>query len=426
MASRSSALIDHAVVTAGTDQPGTRVLRREPAPTHAERSTGHRSRTVHAASRGHQKSATGQEKSTSEQDITIDLRALDQPDLVQAVNSSAHSVRDEFGDDEENEKPSVEADLDLLDLDEEAVSTDPVRAYLTEIGRTALLDAAEEVELAKRIEAGLFAEDKLRQINEGGLKANEQLKDDLRTVVHQGREAKAHMLRANLRLVVSVAKKHSHRGLPFLDVVQEGNLGLIRAVEKFDYVKGYKFSTYAMWWIRQAISRGLAEQARTIRLPVHVAEDVNKLGRISRDLSQDLGREPTLEELSSVMELPLDRVAELRRVSRDTMSLDSPVGDDGDATLGDLVVESGAPAAAEAVEQRMLTAQVGQAVDALLPAREATILRLRYGLDNRNPCSLEEIGRHLGLTRERIRQLEKEALGKLRASRDEQLLEFAG
>jgi RNA polymerase primary sigma factor len=251
------------------------------------------------------------------------------------------------------------------------------------------------------------------------------LRADLETIAQQGQDAKAHMLRANLRLVVSVAKKHSHRGLPFLDVVQEGNLGLIRAVEKFDYVKGYKFSTYAMWWIRQAISRGLAEQARTIRLPVHVAEDVNKLGRITRDLSQDLGREPTVDELAAAMELPAERVAELRRVSRDTMSLDSPVGDDGDATLGDLVVESGAPAAADAVEQRMLTAQVGQAVDALLPAREATILRLRYGLGDGNPRSLEEIGRHLGLTRERIRQLEKEALAKLRSSRNQQLLEYA-
>jgi len=327
--------------------------------------------------------------------------------------------------DDAAEAGDVEAPPDLLDLDEEAVSTDPVRAYLTEIGRTPLLDAAQEVELAKRIEAGLYADERVRQHDAGEIELDDRMRADLRVIGRQGREAKAHMLRANLRLVVSVAKKHSHRGLPFLDVVQEGNLGLIRAVEKFDYVKGYKFSTYAMWWIRQAISRGLAEQARTIRLPVHVAEDVNKLGRISRDLSQDLGREPTLDELAAAMELPVDRVAELRRVSRDTMSLDSPVGDDGDATLGDLVVESGAPAAADAVEQRMLTAQVSEAVDELLPPREATFLRLRYGLGDGNPRSLEEIGRHLGLTRERIRQLEKEALAKLRASRNQQLLEYA-
>ena len=313
---------------------------------------------------------------------------------------------------------------EVLDLDEEAVTTDPVRAYLTEIGRTPLLDAAAEVDLAKRIEAGLYAAERLRQADAGEVELAEPLRRDLRLIAADGRAAKAHMLRANLRLVVSVAKKHTHRGLPFLDVVQEGNLGLIRAVEKFDYQKGYKFSTYAMWWIRQAISRGLAEQARTIRLPVHVAEDVNKLARINRDLSQDLGREPTLEELSAAMQMPLEKVADLRRVSRDTMSLDSPVGDDGDATIGDLVVETDAPAAADAVEQRLLTAQVARVVDTL-PAREATIVRLRYGLGDGQPRSLEEIGKHLGLTRERIRQLEKEALAKLRAQQTEELLEYA-
>ncbi len=314
--------------------------------------------------------------------------------------------------------------VEVLDLDEEAVTTDPVRAYLTEIGRTPLLDAAAEVDLAKRIEAGLYATERLRQAEAGEAELSEPLRLDLRLVAADGRTAKAHMLRANLRLVVSVAKKHTHRGLPFLDVVQEGNLGLIRAVEKFDYQKGYKFSTYAMWWIRQAISRGLAEQARTIRLPVHVAEDVNKLARINRDLSQDLGREPTLEELSAAMQMPLEKVADLRRVSRDTMSLDSPVGDDGDATIGDLVVETDAPAAADAVEQRLLTAQVARVVDTL-PAREATIVRLRYGLGDGQPRSLEEIGKHLGLTRERIRQLEKEALAKLRSQQTDELLEYA-
>ncbi len=316
------------------------------------------------------------------------------------------------------------AAAELIDLDEEAVTTDPVRAYLTEIGRTPLLDAAQEVELAKRIEAGLYAEHLLHRSQAGTDQVGPRRRRDLQTVLADGRAAKAHMLRANLRLVVSVAKKHSHRGLPFLDVVQEGNLGLIRAVEKFDYVKGYKFSTYAMWWIRQAISRGLAEQARTIRLPVHVAEDVNKLARVTRDLAQGLGREPTLEELASALQMPLDKVADLRRVSRDTMSLDSPVGDDGDATLGDLVVESDAPAASDAVEQQMLSAQLARVIDSL-PAREATIVRLRYGLGDGQPRSLEEIGRHLGLTRERIRQLEKEALAKLRATRAQELLDCA-
>ncbi len=367
-------------------------------------------------------------------DRSDDINAPGEVALGEAPEAAVHvataqrteAAEDDLSDDAARGEMAVDPAAEVLDLDEEAVSTDPVRAYLTEIGRTPLLDAAEEVELAKRIEAGLYAEERLRMAAAGeGEAIDDALRSDLETLAAQGQDAKAHMLRANLRLVVSVAKKHSHRGLPFLDVVQEGNLGLIRAVEKFDYIKGYKFSTYAMWWIRQAISRGLAEQARTIRLPVHVAEDVNKLGRITRDLSQDLGREPTIEELASAMELPAERVAELRRVSRDTMSLDSPVGDDGDATLGDLVVESGAPAAADAVEQRMLTAQVGQAVDALLPPREATILRLRYGLGDGNPRSLEEIGRHLGLTRERIRQLEKEALAKLRSSRNQQLLEYA-
>jgi RNA polymerase sigma factor (sigma-70 family) len=294
---------------------------------------------------------------------------------------------------------------EVLDLDEEAVSTDPVRAYLTEIGRTPLLDAAQEVELAERIEAGVYAAERLRRIDCG---EDCPLPDDVRAALEHiaadGRAAKAHMLRANLRLVVSVAKKHTHRGVPFLDVVQEGNLGLIRAVEKFDYRKGYKFSTYAMWWIRQAISRGLAEQARTIRLPVHVAEEVNKLGRVTRDLASDLGREPTLEEVAAGLGMPLERVAELRRVSRDTMSLDSPVGVDGDATLGDLVVDGDAPVAATQVEQRMLSTQVAQVLETL-PPREATIVRLRYGLGDGQPRSLEEIGRHLGLTRERIRQL---------------------
>jgi RNA polymerase primary sigma factor len=330
----------------------------------------------------------------------LDQAALDQALLDQAGLESA-----------------VEADLD----DQTSVMGDSVHTYLKSIGRTSLLTAEQEVDLAKRIEAGLYAEHKLE--TETGL--SRALQRDLEDVAEDGRRAKAHMLEANLRLVVSVAKKYSDRGLSLLDVVQEGNLGLIRAVEKFDYTKGYKFSTYAMWWIRQAIQRGFADSARTIRLPVHVLEMLSKLSRVERDMHQRLGREPTPEELAVELDRTPDQIEELLRTSRQPISLDSTIGEDGETSIGDLIEDVDAPEASELVDRQLLADQLRHALDALTP-REATIMAMRFGLYDGNPHTLDEIGRALGLTRERIRQLEKQSLSKLRhPSRAQPLLDYA-
>jgi RNA polymerase primary sigma factor len=310
-----------------------------------------------------------------------------------------------------------ETDLD----DQTSVMGDSVHTYLKSIGRRSLLTAEEEVELAKRIEAGLFAEHKLAA--ETGLA--KRYRADLELVAEDGRRAKAHMLEANLRLVVSVAKKYSDRGLSLLDVVQEGNLGLIRAVEKFDYSKGYKFSTYAMWWIRQAIQRGFADSARTIRLPVHVLEMLSKLSRVERDMHQRLGREPTPEELAVELDRTPDQIEELLRTSRQPISLDSTIGEDGETSIGDLIEDVDAPEASELVDRQLMADQLRHALDALTP-REATIMSMRFGLYDGNPHTLDEIGKALGLTRERIRQLEKQSLSKLRhPSRAQPLLDYA-
>jgi len=310
-----------------------------------------------------------------------------------------------------------EADLD----DQTPAMGDSVHTYLKSIGRTSLLTAEQEVDLAKRIEAGLFAEHKLD--TEPDL--SEDFRRDLEAVAEDGRRAKAHMLEANLRLVVSVAKKYTDRGLSLLDVVQEGNLGLIRAVEKFDYSKGYKFSTYAMWWIRQAIQRGFADSARTIRLPVHVLEMLSKLSRVERDMHQRLGREPTPEELAVELDRTPDQIEELLRTSRQPISLDSTIGEDGETSIGDLIEDTDAPEASEMVDRQLMAEQLRSALDALTP-REATIMSMRFGLYDGNPHTLDEIGRALGLTRERIRQLEKQSLSKLRhPSRAQPLLDFA-
>ncbi len=310
-----------------------------------------------------------------------------------------------------------EADLD----DQTSTMGDSVHTYLKAIGRTSLLTAEQEVDLAKRIEAGLYAEYKLE--TEADL--DEALRADLEAVAADGRRAKAHMLEANLRLVVSVAKKYSDRGLSLLDVVQEGNLGLIRAVEKFDYTKGYKFSTYAMWWIRQAIQRGFADSARTIRLPVHVLEMLSKLSRVERDMHQQLGREPTPEELAVELDRTPDQIEELLRTSRQPISLDSTIGEDGETSIGDLIEDIDAPEASEFVDRQLMADQLRRALADLTP-REAIIMSMRFGLFDGNPHTLDEIGKHLGLTRERIRQLEKQSLSKLRhPSRAQPLLDFA-
>ncbi|MBB6473998.1 RNA polymerase primary sigma factor [Sphaerisporangium rubeum] len=329
----------------------------------------------------------------------------------------------EPGDAEDAWEEPDEAELqsETLDLDDQSsVMGDSVHTYLKSIGRRTLLTAAEEVELAKRIEAGLYAEHKL----ENEILTGEE-RTDLEWVAADGRRAKDHMLEANLRLVVSVAKKYTDRGMALLDVVQEGNLGLIRAVEKFDYSKGYKFSTYAMWWIRQAIQRGFADSARTIRLPVHVLEMLSKLSRVERDMHQRLGREPTPEELAVELDKTPDQIEELLRTSRQPISLNATIGEDGETTIGDLIEDVDAPEASEVVDRQLLGAELRGVLGNLTP-REAKIMALRFGLVDGKPHTLDEIGKHLGLTRERIRQLEKESLSKLRhPSNTRPLLDWA-
>jgi RNA polymerase primary sigma factor len=343
-----------------------------------------------------------------------------------AAPAGTAKAADGDGDFDGDDAASIEADVaafaDGVDLDDQTPAMgDSVHTYLKSIGRTSLLTAEQEVDLAKRIEAGLFAEHKL----DTDLDLSPESRRELELVAEDGRRAKAHMLEANLRLVVSVAKKYSDRGLSLLDVVQEGNLGLIRAVEKFDYTKGYKFSTYAMWWIRQAIQRGFADSARTIRLPVHVLEMLSKLSRVERDMHQRLGREPTPEELAVELDRTPDQIEELLRTSRQPISLDSTIGEDGETSIGDLIEDTDAPEASELVDRQIMAEQLRSALDALTP-REATIMAMRFGLYDGNPHTLDEIGRALGLTRERIRQLEKQSLSKLRhPSRAQPLLDFA-
>jgi RNA polymerase primary sigma factor len=319
----------------------------------------------------------------------------------------------------ESEDFEAEATTDLDD--QSSVMGDSVHTYLKAIGRRQLLTAAQEVDLAKRIEAGLYAEHKL----DSGGRMSARLREDLKFLAEDGRRAKAHMLEANLRLVVSVAKKYADRGLSLLDVVQEGNLGLIRAVEKFDYTKGYKFSTYAMWWIRQAIQRGFADSARTIRLPVHVLEMLSKLSRIEREMHQRFGREPTPEELAVELDKSPEQVQELLRTSRQPISLDSTIGEDGETRIGDLIEDTDSPEASELVDRQLMADQLRRALG-VLSAREEKIMAMRFGLYDGTPRTLDEIGKHLGLTRERIRQLEKESLSKLRhPSNAQPLLDFA-
>ena len=301
-------------------------------------------------------------------------------------------------------------------------TADPVKDYLKQIGKVALLNAAEEVELAMRIEAGLFAEDKLSQLSEAQHRTTEGR--ELAWVARDGQRAKSHLLGANLRLVVSLAKRYTGRGMQFLDLIQEGNLGLIRAVEKFDYTKGFKFSTYATWWIRQAITRAMADQARTIRIPVHMVEVINKLARVQRQMLQDLGRKPTPEELSRELDMTPEKVIEVQKYGREPISLHTPLGEDGDSEFGDLIEDTEAVVPADAVGFTMLQKQLESLLDSL-SEREAGVIRMRFGLGDGMPKTLDQIGDTFGVTRERIRQIESKTMAKLRhPSRSQSLRDY--
>ncbi|MFI6759639.1 RNA polymerase sigma factor [Micromonospora sp. NPDC050417] len=340
-------------------------------------------------------------------------------ELTQAAESdAANSATDndfEWDDEESEALKQARRDAELT------ASADSVRAYLKQIGKVPLLNAEQEVELAKRIEAGLYAAERIRAAEEGEEKLVITMARDLGWISRDGERAKNHLLEANLRLVVSLAKRYTGRGMAFLDLIQEGNLGLIRAVEKFDYTKGYKFSTYATWWIRQAITRAMADQARTIRIPVHMVEVINKLGRIQRELLQDLGREPTPEELAKEMDITPEKVLEIQQYAREPISLDQTIGDEGDSQLGDFIEDSEAVVAVDAVSFSLLQDQLQQVLQTL-SEREAGVVRLRFGLTDGQPRTLDEIGQVYGVTRERIRQIESKTMSKLRHPSRSQVL----
>ena len=315
-----------------------------------------------------------------------------------------------FGDDDD--------DLPAAQVAVAGATADPVKDYLKQIGKVPLLNAEQEVELAKRIEAGLFAEEKLA---EGGRALNSDARIDMEWIAEDGTRAKNHLLEANLRLVVSLAKRYTGRGMLFLDLIQEGNLGLIRAVEKFDYTKGYKFSTYATWWIRQAITRAMADQARTIRIPVHMVEVINKLARVQRQMLQDLGREPTPDELAVELDMTPEKVVEVQKYGREPISLHTPLGEDGDSEFGDLIEDSEAIQPGEAVSFTLLQEQLHSVLDTL-SEREAGVVSMRFGLTDGQPKTLDEIGKVYGVTRERIRQIESKTMSKLRHPSRSQVL----
>jgi RNA polymerase primary sigma factor len=325
----------------------------------------------------------------------------------------------EAADEDLDEEPPAKTLADEQDA-LRSPTNDPVRMYLKEIGRVPLLTAEEEVDLAKRVEAGLFASEKIAM--QRALPAG--LRRDLELIERDGQLAKKRLIEANLRLVVSIAKRYVGRGMLFLDLIQEGNLGLIRAVEKFDYTKGYKFSTYATWWIRQAITRAIADQARTIRIPVHMVETINKLVRIQRQLLQDLGREPTPEEIGQEMELPPERVREIQKLSQEPVSLETPIGEEDDSNLGDFIEDSDAVVPIDAASFILLQEQLDSILHTL-SEREKKVIQLRFGLTDGHPRTLEEVGKEFGVTRERIRQIESKTLSKLRhPSRSQKLRDY--
>ncbi|MET2012597.1 RNA polymerase sigma factor [Microbacterium chocolatum] len=371
-----------------------------------------------------------------DEDVEIDT----DDDTSDDASDDAAAKKKSDGDDEDDEsstKPAAaeplptgaivistsdEDDIPVYSTQITGATADPVKDYLKQIGKVPLLNAAEEVELAMRIEAGLFAEEKLSQMS--AAEKSSQLGLDLQWVARDGQRAKSHLLGANLRLVVSLAKRYTGRGMQFLDLIQEGNLGLIRAVEKFDYTKGFKFSTYATWWIRQAITRAMADQARTIRIPVHMVEVINKLARVQRQMLQDLGREPTPEELSRELDMTPEKVIEVQKYGREPISLHTPLGEDGDSEFGDLIEDTEAVVPADAVGFTMLQRQLESLLDSL-SEREAGVIRMRFGLGDGQPKTLDQIGDTFGVTRERIRQIESKTMAKLRhPSRSQSLRDY--
>ena len=377
-----------------------------------------------------------------DEDVVVEIEEDDEVEAVVVVADVvvADDADADDSDDDSDEEKSTSKDeelptgalvISIADEDDDipvyssaitGATADPVKDYLKQIGKVALLNAAEEVELAMRIEAGLFADDKLSTMSDAEKKS--QLGRELIWVSKDGARAKSHLLGANLRLVVSLAKRYTGRGMQFLDLIQEGNLGLIRAVEKFDYTKGFKFSTYATWWIRQAITRAMADQARTIRIPVHMVEVINKLARVQRQMLQDLGREPTPEELSRELDMTPEKVIEVQKYGREPISLHTPLGEDGDSEFGDLIEDTEAVVPADAVGFTMLQKQLESLLDSL-SEREAGVIRMRFGLGDGMPKTLDQIGDTFGVTRERIRQIESKTMAKLRhPSRSQSLRDY--
>lgn len=345
-----------------------------------------------------------------EEEVTEPVEATEGETPAPAAEEEAEDTGFTYSDADDDDAPAQQVVT-------AGATADPVKDYLKQIGKVALLNAEQEVELAKRIEAGLFAEEKLASSG----KLEPKLRRELEWIASDGRRAKNHLLEANLRLVVSLAKRYTGRGMLFLDLIQEGNLGLIRAVEKFDYTKGYKFSTYATWWIRQAITRAMADQARTIRIPVHMVEVINKLARVQRQMLQDLGREPTPEELAKELDMTPEKVVEVQKYGREPISLHTPLGEDGDSEFGDLIEDSEAVVPADAVSFTLLQEQLHQVLDTL-SEREAGVVSMRFGLTDGQPKTLDEIGKVYGVTRERIRQIESKTMSKLRHPSRSQVL----
>ncbi|MFZ3452406.1 RNA polymerase sigma factor [Arthrobacter sp. 7Tela_A1] len=347
---------------------------------------------------------TSEDSDAEPTDVDVEVVEADAPDAAPTGSGFVYSDAD---DDDAPAQQVVSA----------GATADPVKDYLKQIGKVALLNAEQEVDLALRIEAGLYAEEKIAADPD----MDPKLKRDLQQIIHDGKRAKNHLLEANLRLVVSLAKRYTGRGMLFLDLIQEGNLGLIRAVEKFDYTKGFKFSTYATWWIRQAITRAMADQARTIRIPVHMVEVINKLARVQRQMLQDLGREPAPEELALELDMTPEKVVEVQKYGREPISLHTPLGEDGDSEFGDLIEDSEAVVPADAVSFTLLQEQLHSVLDTL-SEREAGVVAMRFGLTDGQPKTLDEIGKVYGVTRERIRQIESKTMSKLRHPSRSQVL----